>query len=262
MANIHSSAVISNKAEIADSAAIGPFCVIEDDVVIGENCVIQSHAVIKNGSRLGKNVNVFHGAILGSPPQDLKFKNEKTFLEVGDNTVIREFATLNRGTEAHWKTEVGQNCLIMSYVHVAHDSIIGNNVVIANAVNMAGHVEIEDFVGIGGAALIHQFVRIGQHSFVGGGSKINKDVPPFIKAMGEPLRFGGTNAIGLSRKGYNNEQLRNIKKAYQKIYLSGLLVNKAVEELKNSDNFNAESKIIVEFIEKAERGIIRAGAAK
>ncbi len=262
MADIHSTAIIDKNAEIAESAVIGPYCLIEDDVIIGEGCQISSHAVIKSGTRLGKNVKVAHGAVLGSPPQDLKFKNEKTYLEIGDDTTVREFATLNRGTEAHWKTEIGKNCFIMSYVHIAHDCIIGDNVVIANAVNMAGHVEVEDFVGIGGMTAIHQFVRIGQHCFVGGGLKINKDIPPFIRAMGDPVRFGGTNAVGLTRKGFTSEQLNNIKAAYRKIYYGGLNVSKAVEALAQEEGLTPEAKIIIEFIQKAERGIIRGGTDK
>jgi UDP-N-acetylglucosamine acyltransferase len=257
MPEIHPTAIVSPKASIADDVTIGPYCIIEDDVVIDAGCELQAHVIVKDGTRLGKNVKVAHGAVLASPPQDLKFKGEKTTLEVGDNTVIREFATLNRGTDYHWKTKVGKNCFIMSYVHLAHDCIIGDNVIIANGVQMAGHVEIEDFVGIGGLTAIHQFVKIGRHAFVGGGLKINKDVPPYIRAMGDPVRYGGTNYIGLSRKGFSNEQIRKIKEAYRLIYQSKLTVSKALEQLKSMADISPEVQNIIEFIEKSERGLIR-----
>lgn len=257
MANIHPTAIVSPKAEIAEDVIIGPYCVIEDDVVIQSGCQIQSHVIIKDGARLGKNVKVAHGAVLASPPQDLKFKGEKTTLEIGDNTVIREFATLNRGTDYHWKTKVGKNCFIMSYVHLAHDCIIGDNVIIANSVQMAGHVEVDDYVGIGGLTAIHQFVKIGKHSFVGGGLKINKDVPPYIRAMGDPVRYGGTNYIGLSRRGFTREQLKEIKNAYRLIYQSKLTISQALQELKSKGSIPAEVQDIIDFIEKSERGLIR-----
>ena len=257
MPEIHPTAIVSPKASIADDVTIGPYCIIEDDVVIDAGCELQAHVIVKDGTRLGKNVKVAHGAVLASPPQDLKFKGEKTTLEVGDNTVIREFATLNRGTDYHWKTKVGKNCFIMSYVHLAHDCIIGDNVIIANGVQMAGHVEIEDFVGIGGLTAIHQFVKIGRHAFVGGGLKINKDVPPYIRAMGDPVRYGGTNYIGLSRKGFSNEQIRKIKEAYRLIYQSKLTVSKALEQLKSMADISPEVQNIIEFIEISERGLIR-----
>lgn len=255
--NIHPTAIVSPKAQIAPDVKIGPFCVIEDDVVIEEGCELQSHVIVKDGARLGKNVKVAHGAVLASPPQDLKFKGEKTTLEIGENTVIREFATLNRGTDYHWKTSIGKNCFIMSYVHVAHDCIIGDHVIIANSVQMAGHVEVGDFVGIGGLTAIHQFVKIGKYSFVGGGLKINKDIPPYIRAMGDPVRFGGTNYVGLSRKGFTNEQINKIKDAYRLIYYGNLPIRKAVESLKERGDLTPEQEEIIRFVENSERGIIR-----
>lgn len=257
MAKIHSTAIVDSKTELAENVEIGPFTVIEDDVIIGDGCKIQSHSLIASGTRLGKNVFVGKGAVLGTPPQDLKFKNEKTYLEVGDNTVIREFATLNRGTSYSFKTVVGQSCFLMAYVHIAHDCIIGNNVIISNAVNMAGHVTIEDNVSIGGLSAIHQFVKLGQHCFVGGGLRIPKDIPPYILAMGEPLRYGGTNYVGLSRRGFSEDVILEIKRAYKLIYKSEFTVSEAIKEIEKKLRPLPEINTIVEFVKKSERGIIR-----
>lgn len=257
MAKIHPTAIVDSKAELGNSVEVGPFSIIEGDVMIDEGCKLQSHVLIASGARLGKNIFVGKGAVLSTEPQDLKFKNEKTYLEVGDSTVIREFATLNRGTSHSYKTVVGENCFLMAYMHIAHDCIIGNNVIISNAVNMAGHVVIEDYAAIGGLTAIHQFVRIGQHSFVGGGLRIPKDVPPYILAMGEPLQYGGTNHVGLSRRGFDKEVLLEIKRAYKLIYRSNLTVSEAIAEIENTLKSLPEIKNIVDFVEKSERGLIR-----
>lgn len=257
MAKIHPTAIVDPKAELSDDVEVGPFSVIENDVLIGEGCHIQSHALIASGTRLGKNISIGKGAVLGTKPQDLKFKDEKTYLEIGDNTVIREFATLNRGTDFSYKTTVGQNCTLMAYVHVAHDCIIGNNVILSNAVNMAGHVVIEDFVGVGGITAIHQFVKLGQHCFISGCSGIAKDVPPYILAMGIPSTYAGTNHIGLSRRGFDRDEILEIKRAYKLIYKSNLMVSDAVREIEKSLKPFPAVKNIVEFVKKSERGIIR-----
>jgi UDP-N-acetylglucosamine acyltransferase len=257
LARIHSTAVVDPGAELSDDIEVGPFSVVEDDVVIGEGCKIQSHSLIASGTRLGKNIFIGKGAVLGTKPQDLKFKNEKTYLEIGDNTIIREFATLNRGTDFSYKTTVGQNCCLMAYVHVAHDCVIGNNVILSNAVNMAGHVVIEDYVGVGGITAIHQFVKIGQHSFISGCSGIAKDVPPYILAMGIPSTYGGTNHIGLARRGFDKEVILEIKRAYRLIYRSSLMVSDAIQEIEKTLKPLPEIKNIVEFVKRSERGIIR-----
>jgi UDP-N-acetylglucosamine acyltransferase len=255
--DIHQTAIVSPGAEIGGNITIGPFTVIEDNVVIGEGCDIGSNVLIASGTRLGTNCRLFHGAVLGTVPQDLKFGGEKTTLEVGNNTTIREFATLNRGTTDHWKTIVGDNCLLMAYSHVAHDCSIGNNVVIANSVNMAGHVTIEDFVGIGGLTPIHQFVKIGKHSFIGGGLRIPKDVPPFILAMGDPLRYGGLNRIGLTRRGFSDEALDLLKKTYKFIYKLNLNVDDALKKVEEEiEQINAVQDV-VSFFRDSERGVIR-----
>jgi UDP-N-acetylglucosamine acyltransferase len=257
LAKIHSSAIVDPKAELAENVEIGPFSIIENDVMIDEGCRVQSHALIASGTRLGKNIFIGKGAVLGTQPQDLKYKNEKTYLEVGDNTVIREFATLNRGTDYSYKTVIGKNCFLMAYMHIAHDCVIGSSVIISNAVNMAGHVIIEDYAAVGGLTAIHQFVRLGQHCFVGGGLRIPKDIPPYILAMGEPLQYGGTNYVGLSRRGFSEEVLLEIKRAYKLIYRSKFTTSEAVKEIEKKLKPIPEIKNIIEFVKKSERGIIR-----
>jgi len=255
--DIHNTAIVNSKAEIGNNVKIGPYTLIEDDVIVEDGCEIGSSALIASGTRIGKKCRVFHGAILGSIPQDLKFGGEKTTLEIGENTTIREYATLNRGTEDKWKTVVGNNCLLMAYSHIAHDCSLGNNVVIANSVNMAGHVEIDDFVGIGGLCPVHQFVRIGKHSFIGGGSKVAKDVPPFVLAMGEPFRYAGLNRVGLTRRGFTEDSLSIIKNAYRIIFQSNLNIQKALDRVKNEIEPIKEVQDILQFFQDSERGIIR-----
>ncbi len=256
MVEIHATAVVAPGAQLGTNVVVGPYAVIEDDVIVGDGSWIGPHVYLHSGTRLGQRVRVEKGAVLGTDPQDLKYKGEKTYLEVGDDTTIREFATLNRGTDFHYKTVVGKHCFLMAYVHVAHDCIIGDHVVIANSVQMAGHVEIDDYAGIGGLTAIHQFVRIGKHCFVGGGLRVTKDVPPFVLAMGDPIRYGGTNFVGLKRRGFSSESLQIIKKAYRMVYQSNLKLREAVAQLKETYSDSPEVKEIVTFLEKSERGII------
>jgi UDP-N-acetylglucosamine acyltransferase len=254
---IDPNAIVDNSAEIGDEVEIGPFSIIESDVIIGSGTKIASNVLIASGTRIGNNCEIHHGAVLGTIPQDLKFQGEKTTLAVGDNTVIREYATLNRGTQNRGKTVVGQNCLIMAYAHVAHDCLIGNHVILANAVNMAGHVTIDDYANIGGLVPIHQFVRVGAHTFVGGGYRIPKDIPPYILASGEPLAYAGLNTVGLTRRGFSSETLKNIKKAYRILYKSNLNVSQALEQIKTELELTPEIQNIIEFVESSDRGIIR-----
>jgi UDP-N-acetylglucosamine acyltransferase len=254
---IHDSAIVHPNAILGDDVQIGPFSIIEEDVVIKQGTKIGSHVLIASGTRLGKQCEVFHGAVLGTIPQDLKFSGEKTTLEIGDNNTIREYATLNRGTADRKKTVIGNNCFLMAYSHIAHDCVIGNNVIIANAVNMAGHVVIEDFAGVGGLTPIHQFVRIGKHSFIGGGLRVPKDVPPFTLAMGEPLQFGGLNSVGLKRRGFTSETLSVIKSAYRFIYRQGLNLEEALDKIELELEPLEEAKYIVSFFRESERGVIR-----
>ena len=256
VSKIHNTAIIHPNAQIADDVEIGPFTIVEDDVQISSGTKISSNALIESGTRIGNNCSIFNGAVLGTVPQDLKFGGEKTTLEIGNNTTIREFATLNRGTTDHWKTIVGENCLLMAYSHVAHDCTIGNNVILSNSVNMAGHVTIEDYV-IVSPSLIHQFVKIGKHTFIGGGSKVRIDVPPFILAIDDPLRYGGLNSVGLKRRGFDASMLASIKKAYKIIYRSKLLLADALKKVENELDPIDEVKDIVSFFRNSERGVIR-----
>jgi UDP-N-acetylglucosamine acyltransferase len=254
--NIHKTAIVDPKAELGKNVEISPFAIIEEDAVIGNGSWIGPNVFIANGTRIGKNCKVYQGAVLGTVPQDLKFEGEKTTLEIGDETVIREYCTLNRGTKDRLKTEVGTNCLLMAYVHVAHDCHLGNNVILANAINMAGHVTMEDFVGIGGMTPIHQFVRIGQHAYIGGGYRIPKDVPPFILAGREPLQFAGINSIGLKRRGFSSEQIQKIQRVYKIIYRNKLNVTQAITRIKEEYELEGEVKQIVDFYESSERGVL------
>ncbi|GBD94321.1 acyl-[acyl-carrier-protein]--UDP-N-acetylglucosamine O-acyltransferase [bacterium BMS3Abin05] len=257
MIKIDKRAAVDPKAELGENVQVGPFTIIEENVRIGENSLIAPGVHIASGTRIGKNVRIFTGAVLGTIPQDLKFGGEETILEIGDETTIREHATLNRGTHESRVTRIGKNCLIMAYAHVAHDCHIGENVILANAVNLAGHVTIEDWAAIGGMVPVHQFIRIGMHSFIGGGYRVAKDVPPYVRVMGEPLQFGGINLIGLKRRGFSQAQLSRIKKAYRIIYQMKLNVSQAIKRIKAEMDLTDEVKKIVEFIEQSERGIVR-----
>lgn len=256
MPTIHPTALVDARADIAENVTIGPFAIIEANVQIGAGCEIRPYVHLAAGTRLGQNCRVFTGAVIGTVPQDLKFGGEETTVHIGDRTTIREYATINRGTKDHWETRVGSDCLIMSYAHIAHDCVIGNHCILANAVNLAGHVVIEDWASIGGMVPIHQFVRIGRHSFIGGGYRVAKDVPPYILAVNEPLTYAGLNAIGLRRRGFSEEQLLALKRAYKIIFKSNLNVSQAVQHLRAVGELTEEVKTVLEFIEKSERGII------
>jgi len=249
--------IIESNVTIGENVIIGPYSWIKENVTIGDNCEIGSHVVLCPGTHLSKECKVFHHAVLGEAPQDLKFGGEETSVEIGERTVIREFVTVNRGTKAHWKTVIGSDCLIMAYVHIAHDCIVGNNVIMANATNISGHVEIQDWAIIGGMVGIHQFVKIGQHSLIGGHYRVTKDVPPYIISAGEPLRFEGLNIIGLRRRGFSSDTVRHLKKAYKLIYNSQYNVSDAVKKILEDKKSPAEVKNIVDFIKNSDRGIIR-----
>lgn len=257
MINIHPTAIVDSKAGIGEDVSIGPYSVIQDDVIIGDGCQISSHVLIHSGTRVGQKCRVFKGAVLGTDPQDLKYAGEKTTLEIGDETTIREFCTLNRGSSHRLKTVVGSKTLLMAYVHIAHDCIIGNNVILANAVNMAGHVTIEDFVSVGGMTPIHQFVRIGKYSFIGGGLRVPKDVPPYMLAADEPLTYEGINRVGLSRRGFSTQTMMQLRRAYKLIYRSKLNVSQAISQIESTMELIPEIQDIINFIKSSERGIIK-----
>lgn len=249
--------ILSNNAIVGKDLKIKQFSTIEDDVEIGDNVEVGSCVLIADGARIGNNVKIFHGASIGTVPQDLKFEGEKTTVEIGDGTVVREFVTLNRATSHSKRTIIGKNCFIMAYAHVAHDCRIGDNVILANSVQMGGHVEIGDWVIVGGLVAIHQFVKIGKHAMIGGGFRAVKDVPPYILAGSLPLRFEGINLVGLRRRGFTNEQIRSISKTYDILYRSGLNVSDAVVEIEKQMQDNPEAKSILDFIKESKRGIIR-----
>lgn len=253
---IHKYAIVSSDAEIEAEVSVGPFTVVESDVQIGSGTIIDSNVLIAPGSRIGKNCHIFHGAVIGTIPQDLKFEGEYTTLKIGDHTTIREYCTINRGTKESGTTIVGSNCLLMAYVHIAHDCVIGSNVILANAVNMAGHVSIDDYATVGGIVPIHQFVRIGKHSFIGGGFRVDKDVPPYILAAGQPLKYMNLNIVGLRRRNFPRELINKIKSVYKLIYQSNMNTSQALELLKNEQEQIPELKEIYQFIEKSDRGII------
>ncbi len=257
MTNIHPTAIVDPDAQLGEDVTVGPYSIIQNDVIIGDGCQIASHVLIHAGTRMGKRCRVFNGAVLGTDPQDLKYAGEKTTLEIGDNTTIREFCTLNRGSAHRMKTVVGSNTLLMAYVHIAHDCIIGNHVILANAVNMAGHVTIEDYASVGGMTPIHQFVRIGKHAFVGGGLRVPKDVPPYILAADEPLTYEGINRVGLSRRGFSPETMMKLRQAYKLLYRSGLNVSQALSQIEATVELIPEVQDIIQFIRTSERGIIK-----
>ncbi len=250
-------AYVHPEANIADNVVIEPFVSIDKDVVVGEGTRIGSSVTIMPGVRIGKNCRIFPGAVIGAVPQDLKFKGEYTTVEIGDNTTIREFVTINRGTIAKGKTVVGSNCLLMAYVHVAHDCVVGNNVILVNNTQLAGEVVVDDWVILGGMTAVHQFVHIGSHVMLSGGSLVRKDVPPFIKAGREPLSYVGINSIGLRRRNFSNEKIREIQDIYRYIYQKGLNTSQAVEIIEAEVPASPERDEILLFIKDSKRGIIR-----
>lgn len=250
-------AYVHPQAKVAKNVVIEPFANIEKNVEIGEGTWIGSNVTIMEGARIGKNVKIFPGAVISAIPQDLKFDGEDTTVHIGDNTTIREFVTINRGTKANMETRVGKNCLLMAYCHVAHDCIIGDHVILANCATLAGHIEIGDWAIIGGLVAVHQFVHIGPHVMISGGSLVRKDVPPFSKAAREPLSYVGVNSIGLRRRGYTNEQINHIQDIYRILYVNGHNVAKAVSIIEAEIPASQERDEILFFINHSSRGIMK-----
>ena len=250
-------ASIHPDAQIGEGVTISPFVTIYGDVKIGDGTWIGPNVTIMDGARIGKNCRIFPGAVISAIPQDLKFDGEVTTAEIGDNSTIRECATINRGTIDRMKTVVGKNCNIMAYAHVAHDCIIGDHCIIGNAVNMAGHVVVDDFVIISGMSAIHQFVHIGAHVMVSGGSLVRKDIPPFVKAAREPMTYVGINSIGLRRRGFTNEQISAVQDIYRVLFQSGLNTTKALQKIEAEMPASPERDEIILFVQAARRGIIR-----
>jgi UDP-N-acetylglucosamine acyltransferase len=256
--NIHPTAIIEDGAELGVRVSVGPYAVIRKDVKIGDGTSVDTHAVIEGRATIGENCRIGIGAVIGNPPQDLKYAGEDTEVVIGDNTTIREYVTINKGTTDRQRTQIGSNCLLMSYVHVAHDCLVGNEVILANCATLAGHLTIEDQVIVGGMTPIHQFVRVGKMAILGGGSKIVKDIPPFSKVAGNPSRIYGLNTIGLQRKGYSKEERAKLKKAYKIIFRSKLMTVKAIDKIAAESYFESPSvKHMVDFIAGSTRGVIR-----
>ncbi len=251
LANVHP------EARIGKNVVIEPFATIQKDVVIDDGSWIGPGAVIWDGSRIGKNVKIYPGASVSSIPQDLKFAGEQTETIIGDNTVIREYVTISRGTTDKMKTAIGKNCLLMAYVHVAHDCIIGNNCILVNTVQVAGHVTIDDWAIIGGASALHQFVKVGAHVMVSGGSLVRKDIPPFTKAAREPLTYAGINSVGLKRRGFSVEKINEIQEIYRYIFMRGLNNSKAIEMIEAELPVSDERELILNFVKESERGIMK-----
>jgi UDP-N-acetylglucosamine acyltransferase len=256
--SIHSTAIIASGAKLAEGVSVGPYSIISDQAVIGAGTKIGAFCVIEGNTTIGKNCEIFTGAVIGSRPQDLKFKGEKVFLEIGDNNIIREYCTLNPGTTAGAKTVLGNNNLLMAYSHIAHDCRVGSGCVLANNATLAGHVTIEDKAVIGGIVAIHQFVRIGMLSIIGGCSKVVQDIPPFSTCDGHPARVYGLNLIGLRRKGISHDAIKKIDQAFKLIFNSGLTPKHALERVEKEIEKTEEVTYLIDFVRSSERGLTRS----
>ena len=254
---IHSFTSIHPDALLADDVQVDPFTMIHKNVQIGAGSWIGSNVTIMEGARIGKNCRIFPGAVIAADPQDLKFDGEQTTVEIGDNTTIREFVTVHRGTRDRWKTKVGSNCMILAYSHIAHDCIIGDNCILSNNSQVAGHVVLGDWVILGGMCAIHQFVKVGSHVFIGGGSLVGKDIPPYIKAARLPLSYAGVNSVGLKRRGFTIDKINHILDIYRVIYNKGMNTSQALEFLEEEFPASDERDEIIGFIRDSGRGIIK-----
>lgn len=253
---VHPAAVVHSDAELHPTARVGPHAVVGPGVTLGAEVEVASNALVERDTVVGEGCRIHHGAVLGTDPQDLKYEGEPATLEVGSGTVIREYATLNRGTRASGKTVVGENCLIMAYAHVAHDCRIGDRVILANTVNMGGHVEIDDHAVVGGVSAIHQFVRIGRHAFVGGGSRLPQDVPPYLMVAGNPCSAYGLNTVGLRRRGFDREVVGELRSAYRKLFQSDQNLGRALDSLEEEGGYGQEVAALIQFIRASERGVV------
>lgn len=257
MSTISPLAHVHPNASIGNNVTIDPFAVIHEEVTIGEGTHIMSHAVIMNGAIMGKNCVVYPGAVVGAIPQDLKFAGEKTTVEIGDHTTIRECVTINRGTKEKWKTVIGSHCLLMAYVHIAHDCVLGDYVILANVVQLAGHVEVGNHAILGGLAAAQQFSRIGAHTYIAGNSVIRKDIPPYVKSARDPLSYMGINVVGLTRSNFNKEKIKEISDIYHTLFLQKNTTSAALETIEKTFSPTAERDAILEFIRSSKSGIIK-----
>ena len=255
MIGIHPTAIVAPTAVLGDRVEVGPYAYIGDNCVVGDGCVIAMRATLERNVTLAAGVKIGIGSVIGGDPQDLKYKGEHTTVEIGENSVVREYATINRGTTHSMKTTVGSGSFLMSYVHLAHDCQIGNGVIIGNATQLAGHVSIDDRAIVSGLVAVHQFARIGRHSFVGGCSRVAKDVPPYLKAVGNPVKLYGLNSVGLQRSGFDESIVRELKRAYRLVFRSELNVSQALTRARAELQQLPEVMAFLTFIEESERGI-------
>jgi len=253
---IHRTAIVDPTAHLDADVTVGPYAIVGPHVTVGERTGLAAHVVIERNTRIGVGVRVGYGTVIGNDPQDLKYKGEETWVEIGDGTIIREYCTINRGTTATGKTAIGQRCFIMTYVHIAHDCVIGNDVILANGIQMAGHVTVEDRAIVSGLVPIHQFVRIGTYAFVGGGSRVNQDVPPFTKAVGNPVHLYGLNSVGLQRAGFSPDVKLALKRAYRLLFNSDLTVSQGIARARLELPQVPEVEKFLSFIEASQRGVM------
>ena len=253
---IHPTAIIHPSADLGVGVEIGPFAMVGEDCVVGDGCVLAARAVLERHVRLADNVKVGTGSIVGGDPQDLKFRGELTTVQIGENSVIREYSTINRGTAQSLKTTVGRDCFLMSYVHLAHDCHIGDGVIISNATQLAGHVTIEDHAIISGLTAVHQFVKIGTYAFIGGASRVPKDIPPYLKAVGNPVKLYGLNSVGLQRNNFDPSVVRELKRAYRLFFRSELNVSQALQRAEQELHMYPEVKHFLSFVDTSARGVI------
>jgi len=256
--DIHNTATVSKKAKLAEGVSVGPYCIIGDNVAIGKGTKIAGHCLIEGNTTIGQKCEIFNGAVIGSRPQDLKYKGEESFLEIGDSNVIREYCTLNPGTNEGGKTCVGSNNLFMAYTHIAHDCSVGSGCVFANNATLAGHVSVDDQAMIGGLSAVHQFVRIGRLSMIGGCSKAVQDVPPFSTCDGHPARVYGLNITGLKRHNFDRNVIRELHRAFKILFNCGLPIKNALERAGKELPQIKEVACLLDFIKSSERGIIRS----
>jgi len=256
MKNIHPTALVNSEAKLGENLVVGPYAIIEGDVEIGNDCVVGPHAVLYSGARIGNRVKISQGASVANFPQDLKFSGEPTIFIIGDDTIVREFVTLHRGTNETGKSQIGKNCLLMAYTHIPHDCSVGDNCIIANSVQIGGHSHIEDWVIIGGSAGLHQFSRVGEHSMIGAMAKITQDVPPYILAVNNPVEYSGLNVVGLRRRGFKAEDIQILKEAYKYLYDKSLNVTQAVKVIESKLGDNIYVQKVLNFLSGTKRGIV------
>jgi UDP-N-acetylglucosamine acyltransferase len=254
--SVHPTAIVSPAAQLGAGVEVGPFAIVGDACVVGDGSIVAARATLERNVTLGRGVHVGSGSVLGGPPQDVKYRGEETTVEVGDGTVIREYSTINRGTTHSFKTTVGKNCFVMSYVHLGHDCHLGDGVVLVNGVQLAGHVTVEDRAIISGLTAVHQFVRIGRFSFIGGCSRVAQDVPPYTRAVGNPIKLYGLNSVGLRRNNFSDDVLRELKRAYRLFFRSELNLSQAIHRAEGELQPLPEVQEFVRFVSDTNRGVV------